>query len=130
MTTDQAIHELIRKGAALGLPGNPTLAMPVAWWRRISPTRHFYHAAGYSDFDGHAFDCAREVVLYDGYAVSFLDKAGKITAYLTQIDELETDPVAAEHLAAQIREWKAYYDAHDFFRAGVLGNYQRNGTGQ
>lgn len=123
---DGAIHGLVREGAAIVFAKDPNQnAIGVAWWRRVRRGRHFWHAPGVSGFDHHILDAAKEVVHYDGYAVEFQDREGEIVAYLTHIHELQTDPVAAERIAGQIRAWKAEFDANQHLRAAVLDAYRR-----
>ena len=131
MTSDEAIQALVKKGAIITMAADPNQTpVPVAWWRRISPARHFYHAAGFSDFDGHSFTFAREQIFHGGLGVAFYDKADNLTAYLTEIPEAVFDQIEAQELADKIQRWKEYFAATEYFRAGVLGNYQRNGAGK
>lgn len=131
MTTDEAIQALVKKGAVITMNDDPNRTpFPVAWWRRINGTRHFYHAAGFSDFDGHSITFAREEIVHGGLAVAFYDKAEKMTAYLTEIPEAVFDEIEAQGLADRIQRWKAFFDSTEYFRAGVLGNYQRAGSGR
>ncbi|MEY4939924.1 MAG: hypothetical protein RIQ93_1659 [Verrucomicrobiota bacterium] len=128
MSIDQAIQDLVEKGAALAYVNQPGPAVGVAWWRRVNANLHLYWAPGLSDFDQHPIHCASEQIHYDGLAVSFHDKAGEMTAYLTLIQEAEYNEEQAKILAEQIAWWKKEFETNEYFRASVLEAYQRAGT--
>lgn len=128
-TTDQAIQELVKAGAAIIFVATPPVpAMAVAWWRRIDGKRHFWHAPGLSDFDHHVLRFDREEVLFDGSQVVFYDKAGEVIAGLGPIPEQEDDPERAKRLAEQIAWWREEYDRNEYFRKNLLAAYHEAGS--
>lgn len=120
---------MVAAGAAIVFRNDPDQTPHgVAWIRRVNANRHFYFTPGFSDFDAHRIDFAQERVLYDGLGVEFLDKDGRLQAYLTTVEEQQTDPVAAESIRQAIAEWKRVFDAEDYFRGNVLKIYQDRGN--
>jgi hypothetical protein len=129
-TTDQAIQELVKAGAALVFIADPTArAMPVAWWRRIDGKRHFWHAPGISDFDHHVLRFDREEAVFDGAQVLFYAKDGGMVAGLASIQEQEYDTERQKTLAEQIAWWRAEFERNEHFRKSLMEAYHESGAG-
>lgn len=126
MNTDEAIHTLVGKGAALTMAADPgQTPVPVAWWRRIDARRHFWHAPGTSDFDHHVLRFDREEAVFDGAQVHFYGKDGKPIAVLGPIRDQEDDSGRRQQLADQIVWWRGEFDRNEYFRGNLLEAYRQ-----
>lgn len=126
MTPDTAIQALVNQGAALLIRLDPT-PVPVTWWRRVDSGRHFYFTTGDDSFAGHVLAAAQVRVMYDGRGIEFLDRDGRLLAYLAPVADQEDDPEAAKAMAETIQAWKARFEADQALRAFVLGEYAARG---
>lgn len=123
MTAEQAVADLVRRGAML----TPVLGaepVPVGVMERIGPERWFWFDAGAEDeFGSHVIRADRTEVLYGGAAVEFwLENA--FAGYLTTISDALEDEQAAESAEAALAAWRKVFDGSERLRGFIVR--QRN----